>query len=83
MVESEPVGAIVVIDGVPVGRTPRRVVLVGTSHGFCRDQVSIKVRFVAADSDHTSQTIEELLTPLDKVPACVRFTSSGATRVVK
>lgn len=82
-VESEPVGGIVVVDGVPVGRTPRRVVLTGTAHGFFRDQVSIKVRFVAVDSDHTSQTVEEILTPLDKIPASVRFTPNGATRVAR
>lgn len=83
MVESEPTGGIVVVDGVPVGRTPQRVVLTGTSHGFFRDQVSIKVRFVATDSDHTSQTVEEILTPLDKIPASVHFTPNGATRVVR
>lgn len=83
LVDSDPVGGIVVLNGVPVGRTPRRLVLKGTVRGFCREDVSIKVRFVAADTDHTSQTVEELLTPLDRIPANVHFTRSGASRVAR
>lgn len=82
-VDSEPKGGIVVVDGTPVGRTPQRIVLSGTARGFFNANVSIKVRFVATDSEHTSQTVEELLTPLDKIPARVRFTSQGATRVAR
>jgi hypothetical protein len=83
LIESEPEGGIVVVDGKPVGRTPQRIVLHGTARGFCHNDISIKVRFVAADSDHTSQTVEEVLTPLDKIPARVRFTTQGATRVAR
>ena len=82
-IDSEPEGGIVVVDGKPVGRTPQRVVLNGTARGFCHEDISIKVRFVAADSDHTSQTVEEILTPLDKIPARVRFTTQGAMRVAR
>jgi len=82
-IESEPAGGIVVINGVPLGRTPQRVVLSGTARGFFREPVSIKVRFVAADTEHTSQTIEEQLTPLDKIPAGIRFTPAGASRVAR
>jgi hypothetical protein len=83
LIESDPAGGIAVINGVPLGRTPQRVVLPGTTLGFFREQVSIKVRFVATDTDHTSQTVEELMTPLDKIPARVRFTTSGAFRVAR
>lgn len=83
MIESEPKGGIVVVNGVPVGRTPQRVVLSGTARGFLRDAVSIKVRFVAADTDHVSQTIEEQLTPLDKIPASIHFTPTGTSRVAR
>jgi len=83
LIDSEPAGGIVVVNGVPIGRTPQRVVLPGTSHGFFQDAVSLKVRFVATDTDHTSQTIEELLTPLDKIPAGIHFTTTGATRVAR
>ena len=83
LVESEPAGGIVVLNGVPLGRTPQRIVLTGTSRGFIRDAVSIKVRFVAADTDHTSQTVEEQLTPLDKIPARLHFTPTGSNRVAR
>lgn len=83
LIESEPAGGIVVVGGVPLGRAPQRVVLPGTARGFFRDQVSIKVRFVATDTEHTSQTIEEVLTPLDKIPARVRFTVTGTIRVAR
>ena len=83
LIESDPVGGIVVVGGVPIGRTPQRVVLPGTARGFFRDQVSIKVRFVATDTDHTSQTVEEVMTPLDRIPASVLFRVSGAIRVAR
>jgi hypothetical protein len=81
LVESVPKGATVVVNGIPIGKAPQRVVLPGTQRGFFRDQVSLKVRFIAADAEHPSYTMEELLTPLDKIPAVVRFTSAGVTRV--
>jgi hypothetical protein len=83
LIDSEPAGGIVVVNGIPVGKTPQRVVLPGTSRGFFRDQVSLKVRFVAADTDHTSRTVEELMTPLDKIPATVRFTPGGVNRITR
>jgi hypothetical protein len=83
LIESDPSGAMVVVAGVPIGRTPQRIVLPGTVRGFSRDQVSIKVRFVATESDQTSQTIEEVLTPLDKIPASMRFTTYGTIRVAR
>lgn len=82
-VDSDPAGGTVVVNGVPVGRAPQRVVLAGSSRGFLRDDVSIKVRFVATDTNHTSQTVEEQLTPLDKIPAGLHFTVSGVTRVLR
>ena len=81
LVESVPEGGIVVVNGIPVGKAPRRILLPGTSRGFFRDQNSLKVRFIGVDSAHPSQTVEELLTPLDRIPAAVRFTPSGATRL--
>ncbi|HEU5079925.1 MAG TPA: hypothetical protein VFT72_11990 [Opitutaceae bacterium] len=83
LVESLPAGGTVVVNGIPVGRAPQRIVLPGSSHGFFRDDVSLKVRFIAQDATRTSQTVEELLTPLDRIPAIVRFTPSGATRVAR
>lgn len=83
LIESDPTGAIVVVAGVPIGRTPQRIVLPGTVRGFSRNQVSIKVRFVATETDQTSQTVEEVLTPLDKIPVSMRFTTYGTIRVAR
>jgi hypothetical protein len=82
-VDSDPDGGIVVVNGVPVGRAPQRVILQGSSRGFFRADVSIKMRFVATDTNHTSQTIEEQLSPLDRIPARIHFTPVGATRVLR
>lgn len=82
-IESTPSDAMVVVNGIPVGRTPRTIEIAGTKHGFFRDQVSVKVRFISTDTTHPSQTIEEMLTPLDKIPARVKFTPGGATRVAR
>jgi len=83
LVESVPDGAIVVVNGIPVGKAPQRILLPGTQRGFFRDQVSLKVRFIGSDAAHPSQTVEELLTPLDRIPTAVRFTPTGATRLTK
>jgi hypothetical protein len=82
-IESTPDEAMVVVNGIPVGKTPRTIELAGTSKGFFRDQVSVKVRFIALDAAHASQTVEELLTPLDRIPAIIRFTPAGTTRVAR
>ncbi len=83
MVESEPPGATVVVNGKPCGKTPCRVVVQANGRGFLKEQVSIKVRFVAAVEGQVSQTVEDVLTTLDKVPTEIRFTTAGATRVVR
>ncbi len=83
MVESEPPGATVVVNGKPCGKTPCRVVVQANGRGFLKEQVSIKVRFVAASEGQVSQTVEDVLTTLDKVPAEIRFTTAGAVRVVR
>jgi hypothetical protein len=83
LIDSDPAGGTVVVNGVPVGKTPQRVTLPGTVHGFFREQVSLKVRFVAADTEHASQTVEELMTPLDRIPASMHFTLGGANRMTR
>jgi hypothetical protein len=82
-VESEPTGMTVVMNGKPSGKTPCTVIVQANGRGFLREQVSIKVRFVAADETEESRTIEEVLSTLDKVPAGIRFTQSGAFRIVR
>lgn len=83
MVESDPSGATVVVNGKPCGKTPCRVVVQANGRGFLREQVSIKVRFIAANEGQSSQTVEDVLTTLDKVPTEIRFAAAGATRVVR
>jgi hypothetical protein len=83
LVDSEPDGGMIVVNGIPIGKAPQRVVLPGTPRGFFRDQVSLKVRFIAADSNQASQTVEEMLTPLDRIPAEVRFSRSGPSRIAR
>jgi hypothetical protein len=83
MVESEPPGATVVVNGTPCGKTPCRIVVQANGRGFLREQVSIKVRFIAANEAQSSQTVEDVLTTLDKVPTEIRFTAVGATRMVR
>jgi hypothetical protein len=82
-VESEPAGATVVMNGKPCGKTPCVLIVQANRRGFLREAVSIKVRFIAANESEESLTVEEVLTTLDKVPAGIRFTAAGATRMVR
>ena len=79
-VESEPAGAMVVVDGVPVGRAPRRVELDVTPQGFARQASEIRVRFVAESARETSVTTELVLTPRDRVPSLLHFTRERVVR---
>jgi hypothetical protein len=82
-VESEPTGATVVMNGKPCGRTPCAVIVQANARGFLRELVTIKVRFVATSEAEESQTVEDVLTTFDKVPAEIRFTTAGARRVLR
>ena len=79
---SEPAGAMVVVDGIPVGDTPRRIILPGTEQGFLKRPVSVRVRFVAGSAAATSKTVEVRLTPLERMPRRIEFTPAGARRVL-
>ncbi|MBM3872274.1 MAG: PEGA domain-containing protein [Verrucomicrobia bacterium] len=79
-VETEPAGAMVVVDGVPVGRAPRRVDVEVTPQGFARQGTTIRVRFVAETVQQTSVTTELALTPRDRVPARIEFTRERVVR---
>ncbi len=80
-VESEPSGAMVVVDGRPVGPAPCIIRFPGTNRGFFRNDVSIRVRFIAADATEVSSTIEEVFTALDRIPPRVVFSTAGAKRI--
>lgn len=79
---SEPVGAMVVVEGIPVGDTPRQVILPGTEQGFLKRPVSVRVRFVAGSAATASKTVEVRLTPLERMPRRIEFTPEGARRVL-
>jgi len=81
VIESLPSGATVVVDGVPVGRTPFSVRVAGTPRGFFRAQTIIRVRFIAADARETSATVDEVFAPTDRIPSRVVFSPEGARRI--
>lgn len=80
LVESEPPGATIVVNGIPVGKAPKKVMLPITPQGFVRETVSIKARFVAETSAQQSSTIEFELTPLDRMPSGLVFTPERVVR---
>jgi len=80
LVESEPHGATIVVNGIPLGKSPRRIMLPITPQGFVRETVSIKARFVAETSSQQSSTIEFELTPLDRMPSGLVFTPEKVVR---
>lgn len=82
MVYSEPAGGTVVVDGHPVGSAPLEVSVPVTERGFLSRQVSVKVRFVAADENGTSRTSELVLTPLDRAPVRLDFTPLDSRRTL-
>jgi hypothetical protein len=79
-VESEPPGGTVVVDGVPQGKTPLRIVVPGTARGFFRTEISIRVRFVAPDAGHLSATMDESFSPTDRIPSRLTYTPAGVRR---
>jgi hypothetical protein len=82
-VTSEPSGARILVNNQPVGRTPLRLAVKITVQGFCADYVTVRARFVAQDATQVSQTVDVQLTPLEKPPATLSFTTAGAQRTMK
>ena len=83
LVESEPAGATIVVDGLPVGKTPLRLGVPATVLGFFREYVEIRARFIAENETEVSQTATEEFSPREKVPAALHFTPAGARRTVR
>lgn len=83
LVESEPAGAIIVVDGRPMGKTPLQLGVPATALGFFRDYVEIRARFIADSEAEVSQTATEEFSPREKVPAVLHFTPAGAQRTVR
>jgi hypothetical protein len=83
LVESEPAGATIVVDGRPVGKAPLHLGVPATALGFFRDYVEIRARFIAENESEESHTATEEFSPREKVPAVLRFTPAGAQRTVR
>ncbi len=81
LVESEPAGAVIVVDGRPVGKAPLRLDVPITPQGFFRADMEIRARFVARDATEVSRTAVEEFNPRERVPAVLRFTPDGAQRL--
>ncbi len=79
---SEPIGLTVVVNGVPVGKTPYELEVETTAKGFFAKEIAIKVRFLATQPGQLSRTIEEVLSPLDKMPSSLMFSPEGVGRAV-
>lgn len=80
VIDSQPAGAIVVVNNIPIGKAPLRLKVKATPQGFFRDYVTIKARFLAKNASETSQTVEEDCTPLQKIPSGIFFTPQGSQR---
>lgn len=79
-IDSEPAGAIIVVNDIPIGKAPQRLKVKMTLQGFFRDYMTIKARFVATSLAETSHTVEEDCTPLEKIPGKIIFTPHGTQR---
>lgn len=82
-VESIPAGAMIVVDGMPIGRTPVDVEVGSANNGFFKSPVTIRARFVASDAASESISVDEQLGPLERVPLVLVFSREGAQRVIR
>jgi hypothetical protein len=83
VIESEPAGATIVVDGRPVGKAPLQLSVPATVLGFFRDYMEIRARFVAESETEVSRTATEEFSPREKVPAVLQFTPAGTQRTVR
>jgi len=82
-IESAPTGAMIVVNGMPVGRTPLDIEVDSANNGFFKDPVSIRARFVAGDTTVDSVSVDEELGPLERVPLALVFSREGVQRVIR
>lgn len=82
VVESRPDGAIIVVNGRPVGRAPLRLELPATMLGFFQGYVEIRARFLGRAEGPDGRTTVVSFSPLERVPAKLRFTPKGSQRTL-
>jgi hypothetical protein len=79
-IDSDPSGATIVVNGIPIGKAPLQLKVKTTPQGFFRDYLTVKARFLATSSEETSITVEDDCTPRDKIPGEITFTPQGSQR---
>jgi hypothetical protein len=79
-IDSDPSGATIVVNGIPIGKAPLQLKVKTTPQGFFRDYLTVKARFLATSEDETSITVEDDCTPREKIPNKIIFTPQGAQR---
>jgi hypothetical protein len=79
-IDSDPSGATIVVNGIPIGKAPLQLKVKTTLQGFFRDYMTVKARFLATSSDETSITVEDDCTPREKIPWEIIFTPQGSQR---
>jgi hypothetical protein len=79
-IDSQPAGAVIVVNGIPIGKAPLQLKVKTTPQGFFRDYMTVRARFLATSSDETSITVEDDCTPREKIPDKLIFTPQGAHR---
>lgn len=82
-IDSNPTGAMILVDGKPVGRAPVEVVVDTTENGFFKAPVTIRARFVAGETGGESFSIDERLGQLERVPQALVFSHDGAQRILR
>ncbi|HUG10661.1 MAG TPA: PEGA domain-containing protein [Opitutaceae bacterium] len=82
-IESNPVGAMIVVDGKPLGRTPVELEVDAANNGFFKAPMTIRARFVASDAASESVSVDERLGPLERVPQALVFSREGVQRVIR
>lgn len=82
LVESRPDGAIIVVNGRPVGRAPLRLELPATTLGFFQGYIEIRARFLGKAEGPDGRTTVVSFSPLERVPSKLRFTPVGSHRTL-
>lgn len=82
-IESNPTGAMILVDGRPVGRAPVDLAVETNGSGFFRTPVTIRARFVAGETGGESFSVDERLGQLERVPQALVFSHDGAQRILR
>jgi len=79
-IDSDPSGATIIVNGIPIGKAPLQLKVKMTPQGFFRDYLTVKARFLAKSDEETSITVEDDCTPREKIPGKIMFTPQGSRR---